>query len=164
MEPERHIEFSHWGNVPGGVTDPKRMGGGVAGRDQGAAKGAGLAYTSAVVKGSQYSEPAVQKGKKQYSIRIPVSKVYDASNWRNDPRFHQALASIQSTHGNDIPTALAEYQKSIAAQGYDASTWANGQARIYTPQIATEEVTPESKALADALRARGSSPFSTSGS
>jgi len=156
---EPTMEFSHWGNVPGGMTNPSMMGRGVAGRDQGPSSVAGLKYTSAVVKGSVYNEPAVQKGKKQYSIKIPRRKVYDASNWRNDPLFHQQLAAIRDSHGNDVPHALAKYQQAIMQKGFDATVWPNGQARIYTPQAAVEETTPENQLLADAIRARASTPL-----
>jgi hypothetical protein len=126
------IRFTHWGNVPGGVTDPKKLGSGVRGRDWEAALEFGTLYTSAVVEGTNFHEPAVQVRTK-YSGELSADKVYDATNYRQDPRWPAAQEKVRERYGPDFGAAMAQFQKDIVADGYDAILFANGQLRIFSP-------------------------------
>lgn len=126
------VRFTHWGNVPGGVTDPKKLGTGVRGRDWEAALEFGTLYTSAVVEGTNFHEPAVQVRTK-YSGELSVDKVFDATNYRQDPRWAAAQEKVRAQYGPDFGAAMAQFQKDIVAEGYDAILFANGQLRIFAP-------------------------------
>ena len=137
---EEMLKFSHWGEVPTGMTDPTKIGTGIPGADQPIAKRAGLNYTSAVVKGAPYTEKRVQKGK-EYEIEIPKSRVYDfnAENRANDP-FWQA--AVEKTGGENQDTMI-QYQKDVIASGkYDAIKFTNEsgdyQTRIYVAKDAKQ--------------------------
>ena len=108
------IRFTHWGNVPGGVTDPTKLGTGVRGRDWEAALEFGTLYTSAVVEGTNFSEPAVQVRTK-YSGELDVDKVFDATNYRQDPRWAAAQEKVRAQYGPDFAAAMAQFQKDVIA-------------------------------------------------
>jgi hypothetical protein len=129
--PTDTIVFSHWGDVPGGVTDPGRIGTGVSGKDWAPAQAVGLTYTSAVVRGSAYNEPAVQT-RTPYVGVLDASKVYRAD--ANDPLLAQAREQIAYQFGPDNGIAWMQYAKNVRDMGYDAMLYANGQLRIFTPQ------------------------------
>lgn len=138
------IVFSHWGNVPNGVTDPAKLGTGVKGADWDPAKIAGLSYTSAVVRGTDYKESAViGSGRKQYVGSLAADKVYVAR--ADDPLLKQAYAATAYAHGGTNPAAAwMEYAKAVRDLGYDAMLYAGGQLRIFTPQKVAPEPTIES--------------------
>lgn len=126
------VTFMHWGNVPTGVLDPSRIGTGVAGADQPLARAVGAQYASAVIAGSNYSEPRVQS-QQMYVGKIPQDKIYVAR--RDDPLFDKAKADLQA-QGIAFPEPgliWAQYGKLVQAQGYDAIQFANGQLRIFSP-------------------------------
>ena len=131
VEPTDTVVFSHWGNVPGGRTDPTKMGTGVRGADWDAARAVGLNYTSAVVRGSAYSEPDVQ-ARTPYTGVLQANRVYQAN--RNDPLLAEARQEIAHWFGPDENIAWAQYAKKVRDLGYDAIQYANGQLRIFTPQ------------------------------
>jgi hypothetical protein len=131
VTPTDTVVFSHWGNVPGGITDPTKMGTGVRGADWESARAVGLTYTSAVVKGSAYAEPDVQT-RTSYVGSIPANRVYQAD--RNDPLLAQARSEIAPQFGPDENIAWAQYAKKVRDLGYDAIQYANGQLRIFTSQ------------------------------
>lgn len=133
------VRFTHWGNVPGGITDPSKIGMGVTGRDQADAKQFGVNYTSAVVEGADFTEPLVQV-RTRYSGELDASKVYDATSYRQDPLFAEAKAKVMAQYGPDFGAAMAQYQKDIVALGYDAIQFAGGQLRIYKPVAVTPDV------------------------
>lgn len=126
------IRFTHWGNVPGGMTDPTKLGTGVRGRDWEAALEFGTLYTSAVVEGTNFSEPAVQVRTK-YSGELDADKVFDATNYRQDPRWAAAQEKVREKYGPDFAAAMAQFQKDVIAEGYDAILFPNGQLRIFKP-------------------------------
>lgn len=142
--PTGRIVFSHWGNVPAGRTDPTKLGTGVKGADWEPAKRAGLTYTSAVVRGSDYKEAAVVgSGRKQYVGSLPADKVYEAR--ADDPLLKQAFAETANEYGaTDPQAAWMEYAKKVRDQGYEAMLYGGGQLRIFTPQQVAPEPTPES--------------------
>lgn len=125
------VEFTHWGNVPTGLTSPSAMGRGVKGADWEPAGKVGIHYTSAVVKGSPYVEPAVQ-GQQQYEGSIPADKVYVARS--DDPLLAQARAQVLPVHGPNEAIAWMQYAKNVRDLGYEAILYNNGQLRIFTPQ------------------------------
>lgn len=129
--PTDKVVFSHWGNVPGGTTDPTKIGTGVPGVDQAAASAVGLAYTSAVVRGSAYTEPAVTS-RTPFVGQLPAEKVYQAD--KNDPLLAQARAEIAPQFGPDENVAWMQYAKKVRDLGYDAIQYANGQLRVFTAQ------------------------------
>ncbi|MHB1097942.1 MAG: PLxRFG domain-containing protein [Burkholderiales bacterium] len=131
VEPTDTVVFSHWGDVPGGRTDPAKMGTGVRGADWAAANAVGLSYTSAVVRGSAYTEPAVQS-RTPYTGVLQASRVYQAD--RNDPLLAEARQEIAPQFGPDENIAWAQYAKKVRDLGYDAIQYANGQLRVFTPQ------------------------------
>lgn len=126
------IRFTHWGNVPGGVTDPTKLGTGVRGSDWKAAMEFGTLYTSAVVEGANFNEPAVQVRTK-YSGELDADKVFDATNYRQDPRWAAAQEKVRAQYGPDFAAAMAQFQKDVIAEGYDAILFPNGQLRIFKP-------------------------------
>jgi len=130
------MRFTHWGNVPGGVTDPTRIGSGVVGRDQVDAKLFGVNYTSAVVEGTDFHEPLVQANPK-YSGELPLDRVYDATSFRSDPRWAAAQEKVRAQYGPDFGAAMAQFQKDVVADGYAAIQFPNGQLRIYEPVAVT---------------------------
>lgn len=125
------VEFTHWGDVPGGSTNPAAMGRGVRGADWPLAKAVGLQYTSAVVKGSDYREPRVQ-GRQQYEGAIPADKVYIARS--DDPLLAQAREEIRTQFGPSEGIAWMRYAQKVRDAGYDAIMYAGGQLRVFTPQ------------------------------
>jgi hypothetical protein len=125
------VEFTHWGDVPGGTTNPGAMGTGVRGADWPLAQAMGLSYTSAVVKGSTYREPAVQ-GRQQYEGSLDPAKVYQARS--DDPLLAQARQQVAAQFGPHEGIAWMQYAKNVRDMGYDAMQYANGQLRIFTPQ------------------------------
>lgn len=129
------VQFTHWGNVPGGQLDPGKHGTGIAGADVKVAKQAGVSYTSAVVKGSEYTEPRVQAGK-QYEGSIPAERVYTARS--DDPILAQERAKLQAEGIHNDALAWARYTKAVKDLGYDAMLYARGQLRIFTPQAVRE--------------------------
>lgn len=131
VEPTDTVVFSHWGDVPAGRTDPAKMGTGVRGADWAAANAVGLNYTSAVVRGSSYTEPAVQS-RTPYTGVLQASRVYQAD--RNDPLLAEARQEIAPQFGPDENIAWAQYAKKVRDLGYDAIQYANGQLRVFTPQ------------------------------
>ena len=131
LVPSDKVVFSHWGTVPGGVTDPAKIGTGVSGVDQAAAKAVGLSYTSAVVRGSAYSEPAVTS-RTPFVGQLSADKVYQAD--RNDPLLAQARTEIMQQFGPDENIAWMQYAKKVRDLGYDAIQYANGQLRVFTGQ------------------------------
>lgn len=139
--PTGRIVFSHWGNVPAGRTDPTKLGTGVKGADWEPAKRAGLTYTSAVVRGSDYKEAAVVgSGRKQYVGSLPADKVYEAR--ADDPLLKQAFAETANEYGaTDPQAAWMEYAKKVRDQGYEAMLYGGGQLRIFTPQQVAPEPT-----------------------
>lgn len=131
VTPTDTVVFSHWGTVPGGITDPSKMGTGVRGADWESARAVGLTYTSAVVKGSAYTELDVQT-RTPYVGVLAADRVYRAD--RNDPMLAEARAEIAPQFGPDENIAWAQYAKKVRDLGYDAIQYANGQLRIFTPQ------------------------------
>lgn len=131
VAPTDTIVFSHWGDVPGGRTDPAKIGTGVRGADWEAARAVGLNYTSAVVRGSQYNEPDVQARTPHVGV-LSADRVYNAD--RNDPLLAQARQEIMAQFGPDENIAWMQYAKKVRDLGYDAVRYANGQLRIFTPQ------------------------------
>lgn len=156
------VTFTHWGNVPNGVLDPSKIGTGVKGRDQAAAVEFGIPYSSAVVRGSSYTEPAVQS-RQEHVGAIPGAQVYQAQNWRADPLYHQALASIFKRYGNSEDIAFAQYMKSIRDQGFKAAEFANGQLRIFANDVEAHPV-PSVSAMQERATAILSRHNSTGGS
>ena len=130
------IRFTHWGRVPSGMTDPTKIGTGVTGRDQVDAKLYGVNYTSAIVEGSDFTEPMVQANTK-YSGVLDAGKVYDATNFRQDPRWAAAQEKVRAQYGPDFGAAMAQFQKDIVADGFDAIQFSGGQLRIYKPVAVT---------------------------
>jgi len=130
------IRFTHWGRVPGGMTDPTKIGTGVTGRDQVDAKLYGVNYTSAVVEGTDFNEPLVQANPK-YSGVLEADKVYDATNFRQDPRWAAAQEKVRAQYGPDFGAAMAQFQKDVVADGFDAIQFPNGQLRIFKPVAVT---------------------------
>lgn len=129
--PTDKVVFSHWGNVPGGTTDPTKIGTGVKGADWEAARAVGLTYTSAVVRGSAYAEPAVTS-RTPFVGQLSAEKVYQAD--RNDPLLAQARAEVAPQFGPDENIAWMQYAKKVRDLGYDAIQYANGQLRVFTAQ------------------------------
>lgn len=125
------VEFTHWGNVPGGTTNPGTIGSGVKGADWPLAKAMGLEYTSAVVKGSDYRESNVQS-RQQYEGSLSADKVYTARD--DDPLLAQARQQVANQYGPHDGIAWMQYAKNVRDMGYDAMLYANGQLRIFTPQ------------------------------
>lgn len=142
--PTGRVVFSHWGNVPAGRTDPTKLGTGVKGADWEPAKNAGLTYTSAVVRGSDYKEASVTgSGRKQYVGSLAADKVYEAR--ADDPLLKQSFVETSNEWGGTNPQAAwMEYAKKVRDQGYEAMLYGGGQLRIFTPQQVALEPTPES--------------------
>ena len=143
------VVFSHWGTVPhGGMTNPNLMGTGVAGRDQAVNREMGIPYTSAVVRGAEYREPAVQARPKMYGM-LKADKVYTvpATGARSDPRFVAAAQKVMDKYGPSFEHAMAQYMKDIRDEGFDAIRFGD-QLRIFTPQQVFRE--EESKAFSGA--------------
>jgi len=134
--PTTAIQFEHFGNVPGGVTDPTKIGSGVLGRDQAIAREYGLNYTSAVVRGAEYREPEVQ-AKTKYTGTLDASKVHLASE--GDPLFQQAKADIAAQGIFNDSLVWMDYAKKVRDAGFDAIMYAGGQLRIFTPQRVSPE-------------------------
>ncbi len=124
------IEFSHWGDATT-QTDPARMGTGVKGADWALAQEVGLQYTSAVVRGAPYREPAVQ-GKPERVGTLAADRVYSART--DDPLLIQAKADLRAQGIFNDALAWMQYAKAVRDLGYDAMLYANGQLRIFTPQ------------------------------
>lgn len=125
------VGFTHWGNVPGNVTNPRALASGVKGADQPLAQALGLHYTSAVVKGSTYHEPAVQ-GRQQYEGMIRADRVYTAR--ADDPALATARQQVAAQYGPHEGIAWMQYAKNVRDMGYEAMRYADGQLRIFTPQ------------------------------
>lgn len=125
------IEFTHWGDVPGGVTQPHAFGTGKKGADVASANAVGLKYTSAIVKGTPFDESGITE-RQQYEGRLPLDRVYQARS--DDPLLAQARQDIAVQHGPSEPIAWMQYAKKVRDLGYDAILYANGQMRIFTPQ------------------------------
>ena len=120
------VEYVHWGGVPTGQLDPTKMGTGVKGADWAPAQRAGVQYSSAVVKGVDYQERAVQ-ARTRYEGTLAPDKVYIARG--SDP-----LLAAQRQAGRSEEDAWAHYMRAVKEQGYDAMLFGGGQLRIFTPQ------------------------------
>ena len=129
--PEK-VVFTHWGNVLADrMTEPGKIGTGEKGADQAAAKAVGLDYTSAVVRGSKYTEPAVQAKQEHVGV-LDASKIYQFN--RDDPLLAQAREQVMAQHGPNEQIAQMQYAKNVRDAGFDAMQYPNGQLRIFTPQ------------------------------
>ncbi len=124
------INFTHWGDATTQL-DPARIGTGVPGEDQALAREVGLTYSSAVVKGSSYTEPAVQ-GRPQREGTLRADSVYQARS--DDPILLKAKADLNARGIYNDRLAWMQYTKAVKDLGYDAMQYANGQLRIFTPQ------------------------------
>lgn len=145
MQPGQKLVFRHWGNVPGGRTDPNKMGTGVKGRDNtDTIHGKiGVNYTSAVLDGANYTEPEVQQ-RTPYIGQLDPTKVFDARNLRSTVEFIEAQKEVSKAYGPDFSAAVAQFQKMLFNRGFDAVLYPNGQLRIFTPQEVWPAPTAES--------------------
>ena len=143
------ITFSHWGNVPGGVTDPTKIGTGVRGADWDLAAEAGIQYTSAVVDGTKFVEQAVTQ-QPRYVGTLRSDKVRVARG--DDPLLLEARAENQASGTFNDSLDWMLYAKKVRDAGYDAMMYAQGQLRIFTPQPVSPAFNlPSAKRLAEKI-------------
>jgi hypothetical protein len=142
LVPQTTITFNHWGRPGLSQLDPRMMGRGIKGRDQAVNLEFGSLYTSAVVEGTDYVEPEVQRGQK-YVGTLDAAKVYRVTNLREDPLFLKAMQDIKYRYGPDFSIAVAEFQKLVVANGYEAVLYPNGQLRIFVQTRVSKAPTTE---------------------
>ena len=133
------VEYVHWGDAPTGQLDPAKVDTGVQGADWAPAQRAGVQYISAVVKGVDYQERAVQ-ARTRYEGTLAPDKVYIARG--SDP-----LLAAQRQAGRSEEDAWAQYMRAVKEQGYDAMLFGGGQLRIFTPQSVTAVPMPNPLAV-----------------